>query len=280
MVVTDEDGEELVTSLMMHGMLSPVIDGWKLTYLENWSDWFEFARGLNQTTMEVWMRHWRNGEGGSSAALAPTASRILGRAMNGFCAAVVLCERGAAIEAAGLARGISEASFWLAYLAKAPEAAMSALEADDLKNFMEREAELQRVNADQIELVAESKAREADHRAKLAGRKKPSIAAIARDHGPAEGYLNYRILSGFYGHLSQASLRHNFLSTGEKSGMNILGPHAEQIGPALYFAAKSLIDCGLAYCAISDDNKGAGIFAQHDNALLKLRTSLEARTAS
>lgn len=274
MIVTDTDGDEVAVSLIQHGLLSPVIDEWRLAYLESWNEWFAFARSLNQTTMATWMRHWRKGEGDSSAALAPTASRILGRAMNAFASGVVLCERGSAIDAAGLARSVCEASFWLAYLAKSPDAAMSDLEADDLKNFIEREAELQRISATEVEIIEASQARAAAYAVKLAGRKKPSIATIAREHGDREGYLNYRILSGFYGHISQASLRHNFLSTGERAGLNVLGPHANEIGNALYFGARGLIDSGLAYCAISQDADGAKAFGQSLEALLKLREAL------
>lgn len=194
--------------------------------------------------------------------------------MNAFASSIILCERGSAVEAAGLARGVCEASFWLAYLASSPEAALSDLEADDLKNFIEREAELQRIHADDAERTKASQARAAAYVVKLADRKKPNIAMIAREYGRRDGYLNYRILSGFYGHISQASLRHNFLSTGERAGLNVLGPHAAEIGNALYFGGRGLIDSSVAYCAICQDPNGGKAFDQSLAMLLKLREAL------
>jgi hypothetical protein len=274
MLVSEEDkGEDLVEALNKDGLLSPVIDDWRVQYLDQYKTWFAFCRRLNQGAMKVWIDHWRRGESGSSAALLPTAGRIFGRSMNSFAASVILCERGMAVEAANLARSISEASFWLAYMVEAPERALSDLEADDLKNFIDREQELQRISKDDLNTCELSKARENNYREKLNGRKTRSISAIAREFGVKDGYLKYRLISGFYSHLSQASLRHNFLSTGQKTGVNILGPHASEIPKALNFAADSLIDCGAAYSALVADWSAADAFSKfgaemgtlHDN---------------
>lgn len=258
-------------SLIQFGMLSPVIDGWSEAYLAEYKPWFTFCRDLNQSVMKLFMDHWRDGEGGLSKALYPTAARIFGRAINAHVAAILLCERGLAIDAAGLARSISEGSFWLAYLAQEADQALSDLDADDIKNQIAREKELQRVSAKRPETVAESKAREAVLEAKLAGRKPPAIGSIAKDYGLPNGYLNYRIMSGFYSHVSQASLRHNFLPTGDKTGMNILGPHSKEIPAALYFAASSLIDCAGAYAAVVKDADAVTTYIEAQAALDKLR---------
>lgn len=258
-------------SLIQFGMLSPVIDGWSEVYLDDYRPWFTFCRDLNQSVMKLFMDHWRDGEGGLSKALYPTAARIFGRAMNAHVSAILLCERGLAIDAAGLARSISESSFWLAYMAQKADQALSDLDADEIKNQIAREQELQRVSANQPETVTESKAREATLETKLDGRKPPAIGKIAKDYGPPNGYLNYRIMSGFYSHVSQASLRHNFLTTGDKTGMNILGPHPKEIPAALYFAASSLIDCAGAYAAVVEDADGVTTFVEAQASLDKLR---------
>lgn len=271
MVVSEDDGAELVSSLSTYGLLSPVIDEWRLTYLKLYEPWFTTARNLNQTAMKAWMDHWRGTDGQKVVDLLPTASRIFGRGINNLAACVILCERGSAIEAGALARSISEASFWLAYLAEAPDAALSELEADDLANYVDREKELQRTSPDGAEWLIQSKANEAAYVAKLAGRKRPSIKVIAQKYGSHTGYLKYRIMSGFYSHLSQASLRHNLIKTGDTSGMNILGPHSREIPNALILACDSLIDCGAAYSAIVDDRRSAEAFDKAGEQLQDLR---------
>lgn len=258
-------------SLIRFGMLSPVIDGWRDAYLDEYEPWFTFCRDLNQSVMKLFMDHWRDGEGGLSKAIDPTSARIFGRSMTAHVSAILLCERGLAIDAVGIARSISEGSFWLAYMTQEPDQALSDLDADDIKNQIAREKELQRVLANQPETIADSKARETVLETKLAERKPPAIGTIAKDYGLPNGYLNYRIMSGFYSHVSQPSLRHNFLLTGDKTGMNILGPHSTEIPAALYFAASSLIDCAGAYAAIVKDADAVTTFIEAQAALDKLR---------
>lgn len=271
MVVSEAEGEEVVASLSTHGMLSPVIEEWRLSYVKLYEPWLTTARDVHDVAMKAWMAHWMASDGLKVTDLMPTAARVFGRGITNLAAAVILCERGSAIEAAALARSISEASFWLAYLAEAADAGLSDLEADDLKNWIDRERELQRVCADDPEIVAKSKLNEATYRAKLDGRKPLSIKAIAQKYGTRNGYLKYRIMSGFYSHLSHASLRHNLLTTGEKTGLNILGPHSHEIPKALYFACDSLIDCGAAYSVIVNDQESAQSFAKSGAAVQAMR---------
>lgn len=272
MIVSDEHGDEIVDSLSTHGLLSPVLDEWRLTYLERYEPWFSTARHVNEVAMKAYMDHWRGTDGQKVVDLLPTAARVFGRGINNLAASVILCERGSAIEAASLARSIAEASYWLAYMAKAPEAALSDLEADDLKNWIAREKELQRVTPDQPDILAQSKVNQASYVAKLAGRSSLSIGDIAKKFGTQNGYMKYRIMSGFYSHLSHASLRHNLLKTGDKSGMNILGPHSREIPKAIYFACDSLIDCGAAYSEIVKDPASAEAFDKAGVVVAALRS--------
>lgn len=159
-------------------------------------------------------------------------------------------DRYQAFFAYGRALNRSAMQLWLAYLAASPEAALRDLEADDLKSFIERERELQRVYASQPDIAADARVREAGYVAKLGSGKRRPIAAIAKAHGSPNAYLQYRILSGTYGHLSQTSLRHNFLRREDGSGLNVLGPHADEIPSALYFSCIALIDGCAAYAAI------------------------------
>jgi hypothetical protein len=180
-----------------------------------------------------------------------------------------------AIEAAGLARAISEASFWLYYLSREPDAALSALEADDLKNQIERERELQRAWPNSSELIAQSKLRQKANEEKLGTRSKPSISKIAKSNGPTDGYLRYRIVSAFYGHVSRSSLRHDFLRTHEGHGMNILGPHPAEIPKALYFSAHGMLDCSEAYALIVEDHDALKKLQQVAADLASMRDSIK-----
>lgn len=270
-IVSEDDGGEIVDSLSTHGLLSPVIDDWRLTYLQQYEPWFTFARDLNQSAMKLWMDHWRDGEGHRVIDLLPTAARVYGRAINHLAASVILCERGSAVEAAALARSVSEVSFWLSYMAREPNAALSDLEADDLHNFIDREKELQRTSPDQAHWMEQSRANHAKYLAKLAGRKRPSIKTIGQTYGMLNGYLKYRILSGFYGHLSHASLRHNLMTTGDKTGFNILGPHATEIPKALYFTCDGVINSAGSYAEIVGDKDAGQAFSDARAVLETLR---------
>lgn len=127
------------------------------------------------------------------------------------------------------------------------------------------------MSADDPEIVENSKLNEAAYITKLDGRKALSIKAIAQRYGTHNGYLKYRIMSGFYSHLSQASLRHNLLTTGQTTGLNILGPHSHEIPKALYFACDSLIDCGAAYAVIMNDQESAEAFVKAGAAVHAMR---------
>jgi hypothetical protein len=58
MVVSEDDGEYLVEALNQDGLLSPVMDGWRLDYLNRFEDWFVFCRDLNRATMKLWIAYW------------------------------------------------------------------------------------------------------------------------------------------------------------------------------------------------------------------------------
>jgi hypothetical protein len=268
-----EDDPEIRAALLEQGLLSPVIEEWRVHYLEQHSEWFDFAQTVNRLAMKLWIAHWDDMQGEKITALKPTASRVFVRAINNFAATVILCERGLAIEAAALARSISEASIWLGYMAEEPVKALSDLEADDLHNFISRHKELRRVSdksGDKIS-VAYSHAEEKKLKAALNGRDKPKWQTIAQNYGSSRAYMKFRIISGFYSHLSGASLQHHIQMTGSKTAFNILGPHSTEIPNALYFACDALTDCGAAYSVIVDDQPLAQAFHDTINPLNDLR---------
>ena len=122
-----EDDPNIRAALFEQGLLSPVIEGWRVHHLEQHAEWFTFAHTVNKLAVKLWITHLGDMQGEEITALNPTASRVFVRAVNNFAATVILCERGLAIEAAALARSISEASIWLSYMAEEPDKALSDL---------------------------------------------------------------------------------------------------------------------------------------------------------
>lgn len=271
-----EDDPVVRAALFEEGLLSPVIEEWRVHYVAQHTEWFDFAHAVNKLAMRLWIAHWDNMQGEKITALKPTASRVFVRAINNFAATVILCERGLAIEAAALARSISEASIWLGYMVEEPDKALSDLEADDLHNFIGRHKELRRVSekSGDTASVAYTHAEEKKLRAALNGRNKPNWQTIAQDYGSSSSYMKFRIISGFYSHLSGASLQHHIHKTGDKTAFNILGPHSTQIPHALYFACDALTDCGAAYSVIVDDQPLAQAFHNTIKPLNDLRDAL------
>lgn len=278
---TLEHDPEVRAALNESGLLSPVIEEWRIHYLEQYRQWFDFAEAINQLAMKLWLAHWDKMQGEKITALKPTASRMFGRAINNFAATVILCQRGLAIEGAALARSISEASIWLGYMLEEPVKALSDLEADDIHNFISRYKELRRVseNSGDRASVSYSHAEEKKLRDALKGRARPDWPNIAQTYGSANAYMKFRIISGFYSHLSGESLKHLIQMTGEKTGINILGPHSDQIPHALYFAIDALTECGAAYSAIVDDKLLAQAFHDTMVPLNLLRDAIPTRLA-
>ncbi|MEN5364702.1 DUF5677 domain-containing protein [Brevundimonas intermedia] len=271
-----EDDPEIAAALMEEGLLSPIIDEWRIHYLAKHHEWFDLSRTLNKMAMRMYLAHW-DMPGKKMLDLMPTASRVFSRAITNFEAAVILCERGSAIEAASLARSVNEASIWLGYMVEKPEDALVDLDADDLHNAVGRLKELRRVSVDtgdtpsvdfaDVEIGKLTK--------ELNGRKKPIWQDIAQKYGSSHAYMKFRIMSGFYSHLSTTSLKHHIQMTGDKTAFNILGPHSEQVPNSLYLACDSLADCGSAYAAIVNDGPLAQEFHDIRPTILNLRDRIQ-----
>lgn len=168
---------------------------------------------------------------------------MYGRAMNAFAASVMLAERAMAIEAAGAVRAIYEVGFWLSLLATDPLKALEALEIDEHDNAIQREILLREEHPSDAAVVAASLKREAHHVAKLAKRKSLSVKKIAQTMPKRSGYLEYRLVSAFYGHLSSSSLDGLKKRNGKGGVTNILGPFETEIPKALSFALDAMLRC-------------------------------------
>lgn len=276
-----EDDPEVRASLFDHGLLSPVLEDWRHDYMAQYAEWFDAAHDINKIATKLYLDHWEGMSGQRIVALQPTAHRIFGRALNNFAAAVTISERGFAIEAASLARAINEASVWLGYMVEKPEEALSDLDADDLHSMIGRHKELRRVSErdGDSKTVAYTHAEEVKLKEALNGRKKPKWETLAQTYGSSSSYIKFRILSGFYSHLSGASLKHYIETTGDKTGWNKLGPHSDQIPNALYFACDAMIDCGAAVSVIFDDSPAAVAFHDYNKKIFKLRDAMAAAKA-
>jgi hypothetical protein len=234
----DRDRRE---GLADEGLLSPLIEDWRAIYIENYAPWFDLARDVNRYATWLFQEHQDAGNGGPANSQAPTAVRMFGRAMNAFAASVMLAERGMAIEAAGSARAIYEVGFWLSLLATDPLKALEALEIDDLDNGIQREILLREEHPTNATMVAASLKRQENHVAKLAKRKSLSVKKIAQTMPKRSGYLEYRLVSAFYGHLSSSSLDVLKKRNGNGGVTNILGPFETEIPKALSFAVDAML---------------------------------------
>lgn len=273
-----EDDPQTRDALYTDGLLSPVLDAWRLEYLKQHADWFEPSRLTNQLALRLWLKYWRTTEGQKLNATLPTAARIYGRAINNFAGAVVLCERGSAIEAASLARAVTESSFWLSYMANQSVDAMHDLDVDDLSNTIARLKELQRVSPNDPATLAFANAEIPKLVTKLGGRKaKRKMDVFAKEFGEDTSYLRFRLLSGIYSHVSSTSLTHHVLITGDDTAFNTLGPHSSEIPHVLYFATSALIDCGAAYSALTNDQPIADELRAASGKVLALRDTIPPR---
>lgn len=234
----DRDPRE---GLADQGLLSPLIEDWRAIYIENYAPWFDLARDVNRYATWLFQEHQDASNGGPANSQAPTAVRMFGRAMNAFAASVMLAERGMAIEAAGSARAIYEVGFWLSLLATDPLKALEALEIDDLDNGIQREILLREEHPTNATMVAASLKRQENHVAKLAKRKSLSVKKIAQTMPKRSGYLEYRLVSAFYGHLSSSSLDVLKKRNGNGGVTNILGPFETEIPKALSFAVDAML---------------------------------------
>jgi hypothetical protein len=68
-----------------------------------------------------------------------------------------------------------------------------------------------------------------------------SMKAMARTMSGDSGYLQYKIVSGFYGHLSNHSLEALKSRNGKDGVTNILGPFETQIPTTLHFAMDAML---------------------------------------
>ncbi|QSF54870.1 DUF5677 domain-containing protein [Brevundimonas fontaquae] len=227
-------------ALADEGLLSPEIETWRQIYVDNYRDWFKLSRELNRYAVSLFQDHQDAGEGGPANAAAPTAVRIFGRALNAYTASIMLAERAMTIEAVGAVRPIHEAGFWLSLLATNPEKALEELDIDHHKHAVDREQLLRAAYPGNEELHSASVEREAAHAALLGKRRPISMKALAASLPGDPGYLQYRLASGFYGHLSHNSLDALKLQTGDKGVRPILGPFETEIPKALFFAIDAM----------------------------------------
>lgn len=239
-VPMDDTDHDPRSGLIEEGMLSPLLEEWRLIYLDNQSDWFALARELNRCAMWLYQQHLDAGDGGPANAQAPTAVRIYARALTAFAAAVILAERALAIEAAGAVRPIYESGFWLSFLAVDPVKALEELQVDEDAQAIQRELLLREQYSGDVALITASLSREAERRNRLGKRRAISVKTVAETMPEQSGYLEYRLLSNFYGHLSNGSLDSLKQKVGENAIINILGPHESEIPRALFFAIDAM----------------------------------------
>jgi hypothetical protein len=102
-------------SLRHDGLLSPLIDKFVPQFRVSNQAWNDYARQLNRCGSAIATATGNIVVGKSSHDPVCIAYRLLLRTLSGFQAAVILAERGIALEADILTRGNFEAAFWMGY---------------------------------------------------------------------------------------------------------------------------------------------------------------------
>jgi hypothetical protein len=259
--------------LAEEGLLSPLIEDWRAIYMANYAPWFGLARDVNRYATWLFQEHQAAGNGGPANAQAPTAVRMYGRAINAFVASVMLAERGMAIEAAGAVRAIYEVGFWLSLLATDPPKALEALEVDQHDNAIQREVLLREEHPTDAAIIAASFKRQEHHAAKLAKRKSFGVKKIAQTMPKRSGYLEYRLVSAFYGHLSSSSLDGLKKRSSTGGVTNILGPFEAEIPTALSFALDAMLRSTRYFEVMMKEGRQPDRLERAERALSKLRVT-------
>ena len=166
---------------------------------------------------------------------------------------------------------IYEAGFWLSYLATEPGDALEELAADEHHHAIQREKLLREAFPDDGALITASEARETE-RVALRKRRPKGVEPVARKMGPRSGYLEYKLVSSFYGHLSNHSLDAMKRSVGPGAVINILGPHESEIPNALYFAVDAMTRTASYFAVMMHENRA-------NERLIEARRHLQALVA-
>ncbi|WP_343699625.1 DUF5677 domain-containing protein [Caulobacter sp.] len=235
-----------ILSIRAEGFLSPAIAAFTPSLRAMHAAWFALAEDISRHGQGLMNGLERVCHGRSTHDPVCLTTRLLMRSLSGFQGAVLLAERGMAVDAETLARGVLENAFWLGYLARTPQEAVAALTAEEQFSQRARDRallkDLQQDRSGRQALAASLRARIARADADLKGAKPISLPLLAeRGGGPAD-YFAYKMLSSGAAHASLHSLSKHLASDGEGTWSgHVTGPDADGAQRALVLATHALL---------------------------------------
>jgi tetratricopeptide (TPR) repeat protein len=211
----DLDSHPAIRSIRRDGFLSEAIDFMLPTLRDMHADWFDFAERVNRIGQRIMNSAETVCVGGTTHDPLCVGTRLLIRSLSGFQAVVILAERGMAIEAHTLIRGLYENALWLGFLMRSPTEAVDALLVEEMRSRRGRDkallAQLDRVEAPDPVMRARlvDRVEEADQA--LKGKRGLGIEELAAKGDCEDFYMFYKMLSSGSAHPSFHSLSKHLL---------------------------------------------------------------------
>jgi len=242
----DLDSHPAILSIRRDGFLSEAIDRSIPALRALHAAWFDFADRVNWVGQRIMNSAETACIGGTTHDPICLATRLLIRSLSGFQGAVILAERGMAVEALTLVRGLYENALWISYLRVDPAAAVADLLLDELRSQRGRDkallAQFERDMCPDPELKAKLEARVDEASRELKGKAKLGIEELAAKGDAEDFYMFYKQLASDSAHPSFHSLSKHLLMNddGTWSG-HVTGPDGEGMGQALTLGTHALL---------------------------------------
>lgn len=243
---SDLDDHPAIQSIRRDGFLSPAIERLRPTLRDLHSTWFDLAERSNRTGQRIMNSAEQACVGRTIQDPICVATRLLIRSLSAFQGAFILAERGMAIEALTLIRGLYENALWLGFLHRAPVEAGEMLIVEEWRSQRGRDkallAQFARAGWTDQGLKTALEARVAAAERALKGKPKLTVEDLAEKGDSADYYPYFKQLSSGSAHPSLHSLsKHlNLNPDGTWSG-HVTGPDGEGMLQALTLGVHALL---------------------------------------
>jgi hypothetical protein len=251
-----------ILALRRDGFLSEAIDYMMPTLRDLHAAWFDFATRANQLGQRIMNSAEATCVGRTTHDPITVATRLLIRTLSGFQAAVILTERGMAVEALTLVRGLYENALWLGYLCKSPTEGVDALLVDELRSRRGRDkallAQLERADAPDPALRDKLTERVAAADLSLKGKPRLGVEDLAERGEFEDFYMFYKMLSSGSAHPSFHSLsKHLSMNHDGTWSGHVTGPDGEGMAQALNLGVHALLTNLAAFNGVWPHGDGA-----------------------
>jgi len=242
----DLENHPAILSIRREGFLSEAIERSIPALRALHEQWFEFAERVNRVGQRIANSAEKTCVGRTTHDPVSLATRLLLRSLSAFQGAVILAERGMAVEALTLVRGLYENALWISYLRADPAAAVADLLVDELRSQRGRDrallAQFTRAACPDPELKLKLEQRVDAATRQLKGKAKLGIEDLAAKGDAEDFYMFYKQLASGSAHPSFHSLSKHLLMNddGTWSG-HVTGPDGESMGQALTLGTHALL---------------------------------------